>query len=351
MTTPFCPDIFSTSRPGWAPVLSHYSTDLKGLSKQLHPDFLPIDTQLEQSRALGINSNNFRITARNGQWILKRWANSANSSHVQQTLDLMLWLNSQGLPVPPPAKFRDGHTLMDHGSNLWSLFPYRVGDYFSGNSLELAAAASMINKLFRVLAECPASLLPPQGPKHLTDEDDKVIASAENCKNCWPEIFGEQEAKLLNENWRQLIATWTRLRRTSVDLGSVQPVHFDLHPHNLLIQDSRVSAILDFESCKRMPVFTAVAFAALKLCRQAVVANGNSGAARSITTIFIDGLKVNRKDLNFPISHFNDFALTEVLRRICVILRLNIENSDATWNRVLPIQLRHLQESPLLFCK
>jgi hypothetical protein len=48
-------------------------------------------------------------------------------------------------------------------------------------------------------------------------------------------------------------------------------------------------------------------------------------------------------------AHLGDLAVAEALRRICIILRLNLENGEKKWNKVLAVQLGHLGEARALF--
>jgi hypothetical protein len=110
-----------------------------------------------------------------------------------------------------------------------------------------------------------------------------------------------------------------------------------------------VSAVLDFEACKVIPVGYAFGFAALKQCRQAVAFSQSTNDIHSVGTRYITHLVDSNPAVHNLVPRIGDMAKCEILRRICIILRLNIENKDGTWNRVLPIQLRHLSEAKMLF--
>jgi hypothetical protein len=93
-----------------------------------------------------------------------------------------------------------------------------------------------------------------------------------------------------------------------------------------------------------------MAFAGLKQGRQAVVAGGKARDAPLVGRLFIE-----RYRTAFPstetLDRFADLAAIEVLRRIAVILRLNVEKQISRWNAVLPVQIAHLEEADALFSR
>ncbi len=311
--------------------------------------FIQLCSDPEQSDALGINSSNFRLITPQGVLLLKRWSRSADASDVAKTLAIMAWLASKCLPVPAPIKFQGGDVLLQFGSDMWSLFPFIEGDYFSGVGDELEAAAKMTARLMETLSRLPPDCLRVAGPAYLTPEDGEILRRTKDASRKWDVLFGQEYANLLSEFWPTLMAEWTRLVAARPDAGDVQASHFDLHPHNLLVSGNEVTAVLDFEACKLMPVGYALGFAALKQCRQFVALNEAPTDASSVGRHYVGRLIDCCPGTGFLINKFGDLAVCEVLRRICIILRLNIDGGEKTWNRVLPVQLGHLNEARILF--
>jgi hypothetical protein len=349
MSVAFKPDLFSTRRPQWIAVSDATAASLDAVVLRLPQPLLPLATVPEQPDSLEVNSKNFRLSCAGGRVLLKRWPVTADPSQAQRTLELMVWLANQGMAVPRPMQFREGGLLHVTGDGQWCAFPFVEGDYFSGSGTEVDEAATKTGELARNLARLAPEHLPVRGPEHLTDKDDRLLGEMERQRHEWPALFGVDHSQVLSGAWEQLRALWRRLRSERPDGGPVQAAHFDLHPHNWLMKNERVTAILDFESCKQMPIGYAVAFAGLKQGRQAVVASGEDGSARSIGTRFQRAVCQAYAPLTSVAPHFADLALAEVLRRLCVIFRLNIEQGDRAWNRVLPVQLGHLDECGALF--
>lgn len=345
----FQSDLFSQSRPGWVELDPVALSSLNKVLSFLPPSFLPLRVLPEQSDALGINSSNFRLTTSNGMYVLKRWSKQVTSHGVENILAIMTWLESKQMPVPGPAKFKDGKLLLFLNSRMWSLFPYVAGEYFSGSDAQLRFAAGMSGQLTEVLSGLPLTDWPGRGPAHMTEADRALLSEIEGVSNQWDKLFGGEYANLLNECWTNVINEWTRISRSPPHAGPLQVVHFDLHPHNLLVKSSKVVAVLDFEACKVMPVGYAVGFAALKQCRQTMVGSNRSEAPAKLGQHYVEHLTNAYPDARIFSRHLGDLAVCESLRRICVILRLNLEDDNQDWNKILPVQIAHLAEARALF--
>lgn len=349
MYAAFAPDMFSVSMPGWEPADAALIAAIEPVIAHLPAEWLPLTAAPEQSQALGINSSNLRLHTRRTPLLLKRWSPAADRAQAQRTLELMTWLAGQSLPVPAPIRFRNGDLLHANDQGLWCLFPFIDGGYFSGVGAEIEATATMTARLTQALSRCPSDCMPGAGPAHLTEADEHILKRMEEVREEWVELFGAEHAQLLEVMWSFLRDEWRRLRRENVSAGPVQAVHFDLHPHNWLLRQEQVAAVLDFDACKSMPAGYGLAFAGLKLCRQAVCVAGDAAVAPQVGRSFVQSLREGRAPLSACNGQVRDLALAEVLRRLCVIFRLNVERRERTWNKVLPVQLGHLSECHVLF--
>lgn len=345
----FKSDLFSHSKPEWSPT-SHVNNEaVSSLLKAYYPEIIPLSCAPDQSGGLEINSHNLRLRSPSGQFLLKRWSQSSNKPDLERILGLMDWLAREGLPVARPKLFDNRSYVLRHCENLWTFFPFIEGDFFSGKADELESAAGVMGNLIEALKRVPRDLTPPLGPKHLTDDDHVILERVKKSQPQWESIFGSQYSGLIHEYWPLIEQEWTTLRSTPLNSGPILPVHFDLHPHNLLMKHARVVGILDFDSCALMPVGYAVGFAGLKLCRQAVVASDRPDLAKEIGLRFVKSFSLAVPSLAFLTHQFAPLALAEVFRRLAIIFRLNLDRSDRTWNHVLPIQLAHIKECRALF--
>lgn len=344
----FQPDLFSISRPEWVKLNDSMAFELEEVLTQLPNDLLPLQGDPEQSGALGINSKNFRLRTTKGDFVLKQWSDQANSRDIRNTLFIMSWLASQQIPVPAPVTLKQDTFAISVGPSSWSLFPFVDGAYFSGADKELASAAESTGQLMEALFRLPTNCLPEQGPEQMTEANTLILDRMQSVSGTWDELLGEENAEFLALSWPLLIDEWRNLSSTKLPNSRVQAAHFDLHPHNLLVKGGCVTAVLDFEACKVMPVGFALGFAALKQCRQAMTLRALSVNPRMVGSLYADHLLRTFPGALDLVSHLGSFAVAEVLRRICGIFRLNLENGEKKWNRVLAVQLRHLGEARAL---
>ena len=350
MRATFAPDLFSSSRPKWRQVghaLEELVRDMDGL---LPAEYLSSIQPPEQIDGLEINSNNLRLTSASGSKIvLKRYSEKVSIFELHKTLGLMAWLADQGLPVPRPLSFSNGNMSITHGGGEWVLFPYVEGEYFSGSIEELVAAAEAVGILTSKLSNAPTYLRTTRECNYFTAQDDETIGFVQKKRDLWTRTFGPDIADLLNIHWAYVWGEWCRIRINPPDPGPKNMVHLDLHPFNILVKAGKIVALLDFDSCKTMPTGYALAFGALKQCRQAVVHVGRPEMASFIGSRYVEVLVAANRHACILTRNTCDLAIVEVFRRIALIFRLNIESSDKRWNKVLPVQFAHIAECNVLF--
>lgn len=348
MISTFEPDVFSNSVPIWTLVEPSTGKNIINLLDAAGLISKKNIKSIESSGAFEINSSNIKITTFEGSQILiKRWSRSSETKEIQNTLDLMQWLTDKNLPLLPAIKLSNKHTIIYFNNYNWSFFPFGSGNYFSGIGKELEITALATGKLIKILKDLPLEIYPSKGPSHLTDMDNAILIEMDENRKKWQNIFGNDYAKLLKSEWNELKEYWDLLRANDFHSGPIQPMHFDLHPHNLLVENNQISAILDFESCKLMPIGFGLAFNALKQCRQsATLSNAHPS---EIGKRYLNILCNEFPEFSTLIDNFEKLASSEVLRRLCIIFRLNLKEGKNTWNHVLPIQLGHLKEAKILF--
>jgi hypothetical protein len=261
----------------------------------------------------------------------------------------MNWLASQQLPVPAPVKVQQNSFTLSTGSGTWSLFPFVEGAYFSGAGEELPEAAKITGHLIEKLALLPSNCTPNIGPIQLAQSNSELIRRAKDMSGRWDKLFGMENAALLDLSWPLLMIEWERLNSTKLIGGRIQAAHLDMHPHNLIVKADKVVAVLDFESCKVMPIGFALGFAALKQCRQTMALGLSLREPRSVGSAYKNDLLQACPSAHALVAHLGDLAVAEALRRIFVIIRLILEKREENWNRVLGIQIGHLREARMLF--
>lgn len=345
----FQPDLFSASLPEWSQLDLEGERALDEVLSQLPPAFKRLQCSPERSGSMGINSTNFRLKTADGDFVLKRWSNYAHDQDVHHALGIMNWLASHQFPVPAPVKVQQDSFTLSTDSGTWSLFPFVEGTYFSGAGEELPAAAEITGRLIEKLALLPAYCTPNIGPTHLALADGEILRRIKEMSGRWDTLFGSENAALLDLSLPLLMVEWEKLNSTKLMVGRIQAAHIDMHPHNLIVEADKVVAVLDFESCKLMPIGFALSFAALKQCRQTLTLRTSSLDPCFVGSLYKKHLLQACPSANEIVAHIGDLAVAETLRRICIIIRYILEKREENWSRVLGVQIGHLSEARILF--
>ncbi len=348
----FEPDLFSNKVPVWNKINSNKISFFNNLCRHIPKPFVSELSTVYYSGAFEINSSNYKIECRNGKSILlKKWPSGTKEIRIDKIQRLTNWLVDKNIPVPLSGVFIDDSFVLDYERALWSFNLFCDGNYFSGINNELQSVAKVTGKLARVLIDLPTDLVPEKGPIHLSEDDDFIMDKMAIERDNWSNIFGKENSSLLNLHWDYVYRTWKNLYKNDLKSGIVVPCHFDMHPHNLIVNDGEVVAVLDFDSCKKIPLGYSLAFNALKQCRQYISLNKEKTSYKEVTDIYLRNLISEISVDEVSIYNFLSLSKVEVMRRICLIFRINLINNNSNWNHVLPIQLAHLYESDKLFKK
>tara|TARA_R110001606_G_scaffold391167_1_gene558706 strand:+ start:3346 stop:4398 length:1053 start_codon:yes stop_codon:yes gene_type:complete len=348
----FEPDIFSNKTPIWNRIDNKEINLFIDICKHIPKLYISDIADVYYSGAFEINSSNYRIESTDGKSILlKKWPLGTEEKSVEKIQRLTNWLYDKNIPVPYSGSFVDKSFVLLFNGAIWSFNIFNDGDYFSGLSNELESLAKVTGKLAITLFDLPSELTPEKGPLHLSVNDDLIITKMASERANWASYFGEEYTSLLNLHWDYIYSTWKDLYKKDLICGPIVPCHFDMHPHNLIAKDGEIVAVLDFDSCKKIPLGYSLAFNALKQCRQFLSLNKEIINYNEVKNNYLDILISEIKLEEIYQYDFLSLSKAEVMRRICLIFRINLMDNNSKWNHVLPIQIAHLYESDKLFKK
>ena len=348
----FKSDFFSNSKPIFSIVSPENNALVTATVASFYAQIGKISSSIYQNGGLEINSNNFLFYVGDCGYVLKRgkFKSEKDLATVSTQLELAGWLLAQGLEFPEIVFSENSNSkVVVDGHYYWYLMYFIDADFFSGTSNEFLNAGKSMARLFCSLAEVPKNLIIDYQILPPAQDSLGIVEATENCKKKWPLLFGEP-SYLLEESWEHIRDTLEETIQLESEITeSIGLCHMDLHPHNLLMQESKVSAILDFGSLVQAPIYSSIAFNLFKLARQTVaLKNGD----------YLNDDFINHK--NIVISSFlaknlipenadlGKYAKVEIMRRLLLILQLNIENNNSDWNYVLPIQINALKEAEML---
>lgn len=351
----FEPDLFSDPRPAFVAASSVDSGAVRQVLARDYPALGAAAGPVRQSGSIEVNSNNFLVETSTGCFVAKRWPKAATEAEAAtrtRQAELANWLAGEGIPLPRILPASTGAIVVEQSGHDWCVMEYVEGGYFSGHGNELLEAGRAMVRLFLALARLPGKLdgghvIAPPGPASLD-----FMQRLEQARNRWAEIFGASCAQLLADSWDQISADLASIVRPSSLAARYHNCHIDLHPHNILMRDGRLMAILDFGSFARAARAAIVAFNLFKLARQAAVARGGSveeADLRSQLDAVIDEMMKHGLLDGDMRGRLALHAKAEIMRRLLLILSLGYEKNNRDWIHVLPVQINALSEADAVF--
>lgn len=344
---PFESDYFSANKPIWHDCFGERADNIRTLIVNFFPALGESIYDIKQVGGIEINSNNFCIETSEGKFLLKKWGNSLTYAEIVGICELSSNLSSKKIPVSTLIPAFDQSLAIKYNNQVWSLFKFDEGLFFSGSIQELISVAEAVGLLFNNLAEINLNFGGLKMPEMRSLNDFKLFKDYFSNPVDVHNIFQEKDRELLISNKELLQKEVELVFNSDINLGRFQFSHFDLHPHNILMKDGELSSFLDLDSIRLMHSGYALGFVSLKLCRQSVVNTGKT--PKEIADIWMGVLSQSMTQNNQWIPFISELAIADVLRRIAIILRLNIVDRNPQWNAFLSVQLNHLQEARLLF--
>ena len=205
------------------------------LLAEQHPDLAVLHLE---HMASGWDNEMFRV----GPDLVVRLPRREAAAHL--VINEQRWLPALGeLPLPVPTPLRVGRPGCGYPWN-WSIVPWAPGAPAWRSKFDDEAAAAACLGGFVAALHRPAPPDAPTNPyrgvplaqrdQRVTDALDRLDASSQG----WAEAI-DLTRGAVEERWRSLVATrpWA---------GPALWLHGDLHPLNVLVDEGRISAVIDF---------------------------------------------------------------------------------------------------------
>ncbi|MEK7560602.1 MAG: phosphotransferase [Patescibacteria group bacterium] len=210
-------------------------------------------------------SNNFRLTARGGTFLVRKNI-VATLSRIEASTSILQYLHNAGVAVPQLISAIDGRHCVEYEDSYWQVFGFISGNHFRGTLEELIQAAKAVAKMHSALASFPEPRRIPNADAVMPLEfDTQTVMSSFRGENQFERTLIGQKDFLEN--------TIRYIREVVADLGRMrqQALHGDIHPQNFLFHNSACAAIIDFGNSFFGPLMDDVAMACHRLTRQYVV--------------------------------------------------------------------------------
>lgn len=339
-------DRFSASGPNWVSLTVREKNNVRNLVEILgknYPSSIGTIVNIQKVMGLEINSSNLRIEGSIGTLVIKL-LDIQDSANFDSYALIYAHIKKLGLPGPHILGGDKGELL----GRPYIAMNYIPGHYFSGSKLDLSLVGSAIRDFHNGFYDCKA-LTVPELPA-LQSNSNHILKEFLTTSDAWDSIFGADLAFMLQQNIDLLIDTEARCSAGLSTLLSEDRanLHVDLHPHNIIVGPSR-AIIIDIDSLKNVAWPSALGFCFYKLARQVIAMHGVKGTdyseLKDFFKIIVSGYGISERKVSLCFLG----GLTEILRRLLIILEGNLGGGVSPWNQVLEIQIQAISEIHFLY--
>lgn len=333
---------------------------------------------ITQSQAVEVASQNYRLETTLGEnFILKRYGESATTEHVEALQVVLQQLRKRGNDVPTLIPFETQGVCAERDGSLWAAFSYiEAKHHHRGSWAETKAVGKAIGKLDRDLAEIskldpfPAALefFKTHKPTdhwlpHGTIQEDRFDTILDEIK----QKFQHDQYYDLIVNAEADIRYAFKVRDVFARLGegterSVQFIHGDLHPQNILVTERGV-AFIDFDLLMPRSIYTELGCALYHAARAGVVHHVRNfgmgsdeeieGIIRGHGRVFLEQWRSEFPECEAIGPRLVARPLNDALRRVIYFLDQHYLKGVDTWSFDIPAHIRgprEMLEILPLFC-
>lgn len=315
---PFSSNIHSKYEIEWKAVPAEAAENLRRVLKTFYniQDVISIE-QVDEWEHM---SNNFKVAYQDPTGtryiLLRKHIQLRDEASLSLLTKIITSLAGNEVSVPAILPTKNGLQFQQEGENFYQAFTFVSGNHFSGAPHELSAVAQAIGHMHRKLKslsfqeqiEKKPLLVPPWN----IDGWHFFFSSANRCVS-QIDITVKRHKSMLESACDQVLKS-----RTQSDELEKQPIHADLHPHNVIIREDESVVILDFEGVRNDVVWRDVANACHRFVRQYVVFQNISYAKTLLhgLEIFIDSYAVVDPQIKEHTGLFAAFIKDELLRKL-----------------------------------
>ncbi|MBF8281067.1 MAG: putative kinase [Candidatus Magasanikbacteria bacterium] len=349
----FVPDNFTNPEIKFTSVVGDARRELAEIFRKFFP--AGEVQSIEELHGANINSQNYKITAvvdgevRN--YLLRRSQFLKDRSAVEFYFGVVEKLHSAGVPTSS-AIMRGGQRSLQTTEALYLLFNFVEGAHFSptlASYENIAAAVARMHLAFNALPPKIVDTVSEMSQKHLgayfnvvrdysaadfDDLEERLKASRDSDGD-----FILEQLPLV----RAAANAADKSRPFFSDLHQ-QIVHSDLHPHNVLINNFTVSAILDFDSLRRSERGRDVAMCLYRFGRQFFVAGENPSKAPALAQKFLTAYGAVNSLSDREVELMPALLTDEFVRKLLFVLKGVYLDHNHAWAKDLPKFFAALQE-------
>lgn len=224
---------------------------------------LGVISSIHEFRAGSTQSPKLIISCERGTYLLKRRAKGKDDPYkVAFTHGVQNYLADQDFPVPRLIGTRyENNSMLQLEDRVYEMFEYVRGVRYDGSPGKTLSAGTALATYHDLMAGYQSEWEPPQGSFH---DANGVRAGLHSLSSTLAghESAAGQEAEVLGLVQRLLDAydeAADGVNRTDFGQWPTIITHCDWHPGNMLFQEGKVVAVLDFDAAKLSPRVTDIA--------------------------------------------------------------------------------------------
>jgi len=357
----FLPDDFSDSNIKFHRV--DFSLDfIKDILDKYFVDYKIIDI-LQHSR-LERNSQNFQVRLKiNGEekkYLLRKYLTLKDREQIDFYLGSLVALAGQKLAVSTVVRTKDNNLSVEVGQDFYSLLEFIPASHFSPCDAQLSDVARQIANMHNAFNNLDSGYkdkiknISQSGYTYFNEIKEYDVSSIEAIEN----IISRQEESDINILVKSKIPaikdiiTVIKNNSDKINQLSDEIIHSDLHPHNVLIVDDQVKAIIDFDAVRISQQARDVAFAIYRFGRQFLVGMSEDKwqiEAKRVKEVFLESYSKVKNISNQELELMPLLIRDEFIRKILFVLKGIYQDGNDTWAKDLPKFLVALAEIDYFF--
>jgi Ser/Thr protein kinase RdoA (MazF antagonist) len=203
-----------------------------------------------------------------GRYLLKRRASGKDDPFkVAFAHALVGHLREKGFPVPALIGTRDEHnSLLQLGGHVYELFEYVDGSRYDNSLEQTTFAGRTLAQYHTAVEDFETEWTPPAGSYHDADAVRTGLNAIPTTAASHDSVIGH-EAELLQitqELYELYDSAAKRVDEHGFREYPVTIIHGDWHPGNMLFDNERICAVLDFDASRHQPSIVDVAYGMLQ---------------------------------------------------------------------------------------
>lgn len=250
-------------------------------------------------------------------------------------------LKKSNVPVSAPMLTEDRKICVQHEGAVYAVYDFIEADHFAPSEKAMESLGAALARMHMSLAETDevvVDTIREQSkkskmyfnaiPSYTSDDFTHMQRVLEQRKD-----MTEEDAFILAEIPACIeLADMIQEKRASIDGQPRQVIHSDIHPHNVLMKDDRVIALLDFDSMRVSQRGRDIGFGVYRFGRQKLVRGGASKKdAKLMSDAFFYGYEAVSHISQSEKELIGTLTKDEFLTKILFVLRGIYIDGNTTW--------------------